>query len=259
MEAKRVEGKTYTLFGDGSSTGAFYERITHIVDALTLIVPDQRILLSRIQRASKNLQNFKSWKESVWTLSEDLSRLDVYTRNTNNHLEIIKFRKLFDKTLRTKEWQYHLYMLEAEITNRLNIKAFLDCEYKMALLPYCLHDLENECKSSSDGIEFVCRSCSSQCYINEITKTLKEYDVKGYLWMQSKLKTLFTSLAKDHKTIGVLGIACIPELVNGMRACSKHNIPAVGIPLDANRCIRWMGAFHENSVNLDQLKKLLTK
>lgn len=34
-------------------------------------------------------------------------------------------------------------------------------------------------------------------------------------------------------------------------------IPAVGIPLDANRCIRWMGSFHENSVNLEQLELLI--
>jgi uncharacterized protein len=258
MNSKRVEGKTYTLFGQSSSTGAFYTVVSQFVDELIAVNPDQQGLLSQIQTAAKSQRLFNKWKVVYPAFSERSDQLDIYTRNTNQHLKSLKIHKLFDKTLRTKEWQYHLFMLEAELTNRMNKQAFLESEYKMALLPYCLHDLKKECKSSSDGTEYVCRSCSSECYINLITRNLKVYDVKGYLWMASKLKTLFGSLAKDYKTIGVIGIACIPELVNGMRACAKYNIPAIGIPLDANRCIRWMGSFHENSVNLEQLKKLLT-
>jgi len=33
----------------------------------------------------------------------------------------------------------------------------------------------------------------------------------------------------------------------------KRKIPVVGIPLDANRCMRWMGRFEETSVNLERL------
>ncbi len=55
-----------------------------------------------------------------------------------------------------------------------------------------------------------------------------------------------------------MGIASIPELVLGMRKCQKLNIPVVGLPLDANLRIRWMGEFHENSVNLKILEKLIS-
>jgi hypothetical protein len=259
MEYRRVEGKTYTLFGESSSTEEFYKLVCLFAGELTEENPDQKILLKEVRNATKDQRHFNRWKASFPALSTKLEQLDVYTRNTNKHLKSLSILNLFDKRLRTKEWQYHLFMLEAELTNRMNKQLFLESEYKMALLPYCLHDLKKECKSSSDGIEYVCRSCSAECYINTITKTLKAYNVKGYLWMQSNLKTLFKGLAKDFKTIGILGIACIPELVSGMRSCEKHHIPAVGIPLDANRCIRWMGSFHENSVNLEQLNKLLTR
>jgi hypothetical protein len=63
---------------------------------------------------------------------------------------------------------------------------------------------------------------------------------------------------KNHQTFGILGIACVPELVMGMRKCRKNGIPVVGIPLNANRCIRWFGEFHQNSVDLDELEKLFT-
>jgi hypothetical protein len=57
--------------------------------------------------------------------------------------------------------------------------------------------------------------------------------------------------------VGVLGIACIPELVSGMRMCAGAGLPVVGIPLDANRCARWWGEFYYNTVNLRQLERLL--
>jgi hypothetical protein len=37
----------------------------------------------------------------------------------------------------------------------------------------------------------------------------------------------------------------------------KLGIPTVGIPLSANRCARWMGAFYENSVSLEKIAQLM--
>jgi len=34
----------------------------------------------------------------------------------------------------------------------------------------------------------------------------------------------------------------------------KYNIPVIGIPIDANRCQRWMGDYYDNSVNLENLR-----
>jgi hypothetical protein len=42
-----------------------------------------------------------------------------------------------------------------------------------------------------------------------------------------------------------------------MEKCLKYDIPALGIPIDANRCARWMGDFFPNSVNIYQVEKLL--
>jgi hypothetical protein len=42
-----------------------------------------------------------------------------------------------------------------------------------------------------------------------------------------------------------------------MRLCIKLGIPPVGIPLDANRCARWMKKAHESSFNIKELEKLV--
>jgi hypothetical protein len=38
--------------------------------------------------------------------------------------------------------------------------------------------------------------------------------------------------------------------------CSRHGIPVLGVPLNANRCARWMGEFFSNSVSLRQIERL---
>jgi hypothetical protein len=71
------------------------------------------------------------------------------------------------------------------------------------------------------------------------------------------LKKIFKLAKANYRDVGAFGIACIPELVNGMRSCAKYNVPAIGVPLDANRCVRWMGDFYPNSVNEKKIISLI--
>lgn len=73
------------------------------------------------------------------------------------------------------------------------------------------------------------------------------------------MKQMAKYTIKERRSFGVLGIACIPELTWGMRNCRKNNIPVIGIPLNANRCIRWFGEFFPNSVDLTELEKLISE
>ena len=68
---------------------------------------------------------------------------------------------------------------------------------------------------------------------------------------------LFRKLKSEHKSVGALGIGCVPELAQGMRLCIKLGLSPLGIPLDANRCARWMKEAHESSFNLKELEELI--
>jgi hypothetical protein len=46
--------------------------------------------------------------------------------------------------------------------------------------------------------------------------------------------------------------------MQGMRNCRKKGIPVLGLPLNANRCIRWFGEFFPNSIDLHELEKLIS-
>jgi hypothetical protein len=77
--------------------------------------------------------------------------------------------------------------------------------------------------------------------------------------MGGSISNLAKEIKRKQQTLGILGIACIPELLMGMRKCRKYNIPVVGLPLNANRCVRWFGEFHQNSVDLEELEVLVKK
>jgi hypothetical protein len=148
-------------------------------------------------------------------------------------------------------------MVEIELVNRIYAARFQACNKKYAFLPHCLRDLKAECRSAQRDIDYVCKGCSEGCNVNHASKTLRLYGVKPYIWMTADLSALFRKVKKEGDSIGVLGIACVPELVRGMRMCLKHDVPVVGIPLDANRCARWWGEFHMNTVNFAKLESLL--
>jgi hypothetical protein len=180
-----------------------------------------------------------------------------FTPGVKEHLKQQSIFRFRDSIMKLKEWQYHMYMLEFALVNIINRNNFSKCDIKIALLPHCLKFTMNNCKAESDGTDLLCRYCSANCYINEISVLLNAKQIKPYIWMSANLKKIIKSGNPGKKSIGILGIACIPELINGMRSCFKKGIPAVGLPLNANLCSRWMGDFYPNSININYLKSII--
>jgi hypothetical protein len=259
-----IEGKTYTLFGDSDSTTEYYETIRYLADRISALEPNTGELTDKLQEYSvrkRSLRMALKNKREGSLMDEILNLIDPYlkkyTVSTEEHLKHIPVTKLLDRRIATSREQYHLYMLEAELTNRLNITEFSRAERKVALLPYCLQDFTVDCKSEKTGFDYQCRHCSAGCFQNHAGNILKDNNIEPYIWMSGNMKKLAKETIEEKKSFAVLGIACLPELINGMRVCCKNNIPVVGLPLNANRCIRWFGKFFPNSVDLTELSRLV--
>jgi hypothetical protein len=148
-------------------------------------------------------------------------------------------------------------MLEIELVNRIYREEFKRSEYKFALIAHCLRDFRPDCRSVKGDIEAVCQGCTEDCLIRLGSVLLEKYGIKPYISVEIDQERLFRRLKQEHPSIGALGIACIPELAMGMRLCLRTGISPIGIPLNANRCARWMSQAHETSFNLEQLEELL--
>ena len=261
-----VAGKTYSLFGSKPSTAEYYQKISTLADCLLELEPDIPDLIRTLEQASRKKRFLKKQlrvsgpsKSELIHLVVNLARdlLTPYTTLVNAHLRELSFFKRWDGTLFTSEEQYHLYLLLVELVNRAWGVAFRRARRRIAFLPYCLRDLSANCRSGLGELDYICKGCSKDCYVNRVSTLLRETGVEPYLWMNASLKSLLKELRDREGSIGVLGVACVPELFRGMRLCIGLNIPVVGIPLNANRCMRWMGAFHPTSVDLDALGMLV--
>jgi hypothetical protein len=263
---KPIYGKTYSLFGQDTNTEPFYRKITALTDEiLTQLSITETQALEYIQSLSRNKRKLKiaaAKSAGYSTLTDMLHRIDrelaEYTPGLQQHLKEVSFHKyISDKELFNSREQYYLYMVEFELVNRIHKKRFLDSNFRIALLPYCLKETQTDCKASPDEIDFICRGCLKTCYINKVSKVLRDHGVNPYIWSRGSLKPMFGKLARKHGSIGVLGIACVVELIRGMRFCMKAKLPVMGIPLNANRCSRWMDGFFETSMDLWALENIL--
>ena len=263
---KPFVGKTYSLYGIGSNSDDYYEQLGLVADHCLTKTDGIEELLSIVLNITQNKRRLKRMAKAsspstipsflVHKLQKEFS---PFTKSAAEYLRELPLKKRWDRTLATSEEQYHLYMLEIELQNRLKAKSFQNCDTKLAFLPHCLRDLKAECQSVKRGEDYVCQGCSGVCNINAVSKILRRHGVQPYIWMTANLQSLFRKLKQEGKHPGVLGIACIPELISGLRLCARAEVPVVGIPLDANRCARWWGEFYPNTVNLQQLEKLLGK
>jgi hypothetical protein len=258
-----VQGKTYSLFAEGDDSERYYAKIKALADVFLQQCPDEKRLLHLIQQVGKRscflgLRTTREERQILQFVRETLKQsLSVYTQNVTQHLKTLPLARRADETLTTPEETYHLYMLEIELVNRIYREEFKRASYKFALIAHCLRDFRPECGSVAGNIEEVCQRCTEDCLIHLGSVLLEKYGIKPYISVEMDQDTLFKKLKQEHPSIGALGIACVPELARGMRLCISIGIPPVGIPLNANRCARWMNQAHETSFNLEQLEELL--
>ena len=258
-----VQGKTYSLFAEGDDSEHYFSEIKRLADVFLQRVPDERRLLGLIQKLGEKsfllgLKTTGADRKTLKFVREALQQsLSTYTQNVSRHLKTLPLEKRIDPTLATTEEKYHLYMLEIELVNRIYREEFKRSEYKFALIAHCLRDFRPGCRSEEGDIEAVCRGCTDDCLVHLGSVLLEKYGIKPYISVEMEQERLFRKLKQEHPSIGALGIACIPELAMGMRLCIRTGIPPVGIPLNANRCARWMSQAYETSFNLEQLEELL--
>lgn len=264
-EKTPFRGKTYSLCLDEQNSDQYFDLIRKLTDRFLERCPDEKKLLAHVRGAStqksliKKLSGRVADKELVSFIKQTLREsLSEHTTGVGQHLKSLPLSQRFDPILRTKEDQYHLYMIEIELVNRIFREAFRKSSYKFALIAHCLRDFRPECKAYSGEYETVCRGCTKDCFVHLGSILLKKYDIHPYISVTMDLEKLFKKIKAEHSSVGALGIACVPELTMGMRLCIEMDIPPVGIPLDANRCARWMEKAHETSYNLEELERLMS-
>jgi len=191
-----------------------------------------------------------------WFEHQSLNSLGKFTEHVEGFLRTGLKEHLFKEDIifcGRRRVEYHLNMVGAEIMNRSFREDFEKRPLKVVLLPTCMSAMGVNCKAVSGEMGMLCKGCSSSCIVNNLTRMGEE---KGF---QVIMAAHGSSVMKDPslmENIGVVGVACVLNLLSGGWKARRMGIPAQCILLDFCGCRNhWDEAGIPTMLNLTQFKE----
>jgi len=196
-----------------------------------------------------------------WFSEAACKNLSKYTPNVNEFIHEKLSAHLNKEDILfcgRKQVEYHLNMVGAEIMNRVYRERFEERPRKAVLLPGCMKYHQNhECQALEEKLGLKCTMCSKNCPVAQVTaKGLKE----GYeVYIISHESSAFSqSTKKDQEELGIVGVACVNNLVAGGWKSDSLGIPAQCVVLEYVGCANhWHPHGFPTQINPDELEKIM--
>lgn len=222
------------------------------------------------------LQNLLNWMEASGEFREEVARLRVwdeflgyqsmeYRRHfyTNATSLWISFQKLsriylapfvagvkeFVASSREKYYgredyfftgraaeEYYLNMLGAELMNRALRDEFQKTQKKVVLLPTCMRNQPEGCKALINGSEMKCTGCRSDCNAGKIYHRFRNIANEVVLIPHSSDFSNWLKKWEGQKETGLIGVACVLNLLLGGYEMKNLKIPSQCVFLDFPGC-----------------------
>jgi hypothetical protein len=187
--------------------------------------------------------------------------LGQYTANVDKFLAEKHHEHLFQEDVifcGRREVEYHLNMVGAEIMNRSFRKKFEKRPRKALILPGCMkYSAGTKCRAQDTDLGLRCGECLKSCNVNRLTKIGDEYGFEVYI-VSHESSAFSKSTKEDRNELGIIGVACVPNLIAGGWKAVSLGIPAQCVLLDYSSCKNhWDEEGFPTSINLNQLMKLL--
>jgi hypothetical protein len=235
------------------ATGEFTEEVKQIMMWRNFLncLSDNRIRVF-IDSATELAQSFE--KQARLALGEYTENIPNFLKNK---LDERKYHENYIFCGRT-ESEYHLNMFGAEILNRQLRNTFKQTRQKVILLPTCMRNPKNKCEAEIIGYRMRCKACSSYCNINKIQNNFAHQGFEVAIIPHSSGFTKFLEFWKNQEHTGLIGVACVLNLLKGGYEMKNLNIPAQCVFLDYCGCKKhWHKQGLPTNINLFQLQKIL--
>lgn len=179
-----------------------------------------------------------------------IRQLDAFLKKAKN-----KYKNREDLIYCTKgKVQYYFNMVSAQIMNEVYSEQFLRCKEKNIFAPRCMRQVKNQCKSVEEEYGLKCKGCSDNCNINKLNNLIEKRDIDVYIIPH---ETIINKIEiKDKNKIGVIGIACISNIMaGGWKALRLGFIPQC-VLLDYSGCGKhWLDKEKMTEINSVYLEK----
>ncbi|MCE7697535.1 MAG: DUF116 domain-containing protein [Methanobacterium paludis] len=234
------------------ATGEFQQELKHIntwMNFLGSLNP---------QKSSSHLAKifmFADWFE--YASSEVLGR---YTCNLEEFVDENLEKHLWNEDIilfTRKRSEYHMNMFGAEVMSRNFKESFKSRPRKALLLPGCMRYLaESKCLASKTNLGMKCADCNPNCKVNSLSKLGERNGFEVYV-VSHESSALSQSTQKDRDELGIVGVACVMNLISGGWKSESLGIPAQCVLLDSCGCEHWVDSSETTGINEDKLVKLL--
>lgn len=197
---------------------------------------------------------------SFWFKTSSISNLGFYTENVNlflkTHSEKYKNREDYFFCGK-KEVEYHLNMVGASIMNQNLKEDFIRTENKILMLPTCMCK-NDKCKAEYNGDALKCAHCTPDCNVHIISVDMKKEGIETILIKHSSdLKETIKPWANQNKT-GLIGTACILNLLQGGFGMKRLSIPTQCVFLDYCGCKNhWNKKGIPTNINTNRVAQLV--
>ncbi|HML05205.1 MAG TPA: DUF116 domain-containing protein [Methanobacterium sp.] len=252
------------------------------IQALDLTINNFKKLLVYLKAVgdfNQELKRLEIWKDFLETKTSEISSkylinafqfadwfeykskavLGQYTANVNNFLAEKHRDHLWKEDVifcGRKEVEYHLNMVGAEIMNRAFNKEFEDRPRKALLLPGCMRISEDICKSEETKLGLKCSRCVKNCNVCQLTDMGDNYGFEVYI-ISHESSAFSKSSKEDREELGIVGVACVSNLIAGGWKSDSLGIPAQCVLLDSASCKNhWDSKGIPTEINTDHLMKL---
>lgn len=209
----------------------------------------------------------QSWLNDIvsfasWFKANAYSPLHPFTSNVNSFLKYhqLNYRGREDYFFcGRREVEYHLNMVGAQIMNRSLKRAFQHAHNQVLLVPTCMA-ASKHCQAKELNGALRCMHCSVHCNISKTATQMLARGVETVLIKHSSNFSKWLEPWANQTHTGLIGTACVLNLLTGGFEMKRLNIPSQCIFLDACSCKKhWHPQGIPTSIDTKQVIEILKK
>lgn len=189
--------------------------------------------------------------------------LGDFTENVERYLNEIRPNRYWKEDVvfcGRRRVEYHLNMVGAEIMNEVYRESFLNTKQKLLLVPTCMRRLgEDHCRAVQDEKTrwLRCVKCQEECQVKELLDQEAELEFRTYM-VPHNSDLDAQDATEGGNELGIIGVACVLNLLSGGWMLRRKGIPAQCVLLDYCGC---KGHWHHEGIptelNLERLRTLM--
>jgi uncharacterized protein len=154
--------------------------------------------------------------------------------------------------------EYYINMVGAQILNQVYRKEFKQVDKVYIFVPGCMAAKMDQCKAVTGKMGYTCAKCTASCPVNQISQIGEKYHAETVIVYHGS-ELYHTKISSTEMSYGVIGIACVLELISGGFKAEELGYVPQCVLLNYCGCKQhWSSEGLVTDINRSRLEQLLS-